>query len=318
MKCKEEKTLSEKQLSNLNTSDRDPNPDLPVIGSSFYYESDTIDHATTQDGVSNSCKYNNLLYSQIASQDGTEFFLKIEITVSKTQDERLQHGFAWRQREALSTTIGRHKRSLSVASSEGDTSQDVSDPQTSRGVWIDVHRHIPIPSCERYKDVGDIVHPPQTGSPIATPLCGRSVSVVANDVIIRGLTVIFFSRALASSNAIVWSIDEYDAPAVVHRRIRDGVVDPPCRIQMTRVVVCGDEERTLLSKSKADFLGTRLRRLMRSPGLLQAQAVILCACVCLFHQVYVPNPARQPLQETAPLPTPLSDLDCSSIPLNLE
>nr|CAD7199773.1 unnamed protein product [Timema douglasi] len=47
------------------------------------------------------------------------------------------------------------------------------------------------------------------------------------DVIIRGLAVTFFSRAQASPNAIVRGIGDYDPPALVHRRIRDGVVAPP-------------------------------------------------------------------------------------------
>nr|CAD7427754.1 unnamed protein product [Timema monikensis] len=44
---------------------------------------------------------------------------------------------------------------------------------------------------------------------------------------IRRSAMTFFSRTQASPNAIVRGIGDYDPPALVHRRIRDGVVGPP-------------------------------------------------------------------------------------------
>nr|CAD7259803.1 unnamed protein product [Timema shepardi] len=65
--------------------------------------------------------------------------------------------------------------------------------------------------------------PPRTHTRVLLDLSGLRPL----DVIIRGLAVNFFSRAQASPNAIVRGIGDYDPPALIHRRIRDGVVGPP-------------------------------------------------------------------------------------------
>nr|CAD7397462.1 unnamed protein product [Timema poppensis] len=196
----------------LSTPDRDSNLDFPVMGSLAYCESSSLDQDAVKEAIGGSSTCDPTQFLQPGFGEGYQHIkssrkkISEEMKAAKIQYKVIKLPPVLNIREASDTAqemmrdFQEKKRLLDTALMFVKRLLAFTFIKILLRLMLGLRTHT------------------HTHTRVLLDLSGLRPL----DVIIRGLAVNFFSRAQASPNAIVRGIGDYDPPALIHRRIRDG------------------------------------------------------------------------------------------------